>query len=77
MILVWNNMNSFKRHLEDMKNFRQNHKSRPAEQFKDMPLLFNVKPPQETGLIKSITNDYGRVSFFPIWKIKLPRATNN
>ena len=25
MILVWNNINSFKRHLEDMRLFRQSH----------------------------------------------------
>ncbi len=77
MTLIWNNTNSFKQHAEDMKNFRQNHRSRPAEQFKDMPPLSSVRPPQETGLVKSITNDRGRVVFFPIWKIQLLQGTNN
>ena len=77
MMVIRNNKNSFKRHVEDMKYFRQNHKSRPAEQFEDMPQLLGVKLPQETGLIESISDDYGRVVFFPIWKIKLLQGTNN
>jgi hypothetical protein len=77
MILVWNNMNSFKRHLDDMKTFRQTHKSRQIEQLKDMPELFNVKPPQETGIIKSVTDKNGKAIFVSIWKIALARGINN
>ena len=77
MILVWNNMNSFKRHLDDMKSFRQTHKNRQTEQLMDMPLLFNIKPPQETGVINSITDNKGKVIFVPIWKIALARGIYN
>lgn len=77
MILVWNNMKSFNRHLEDMKTFRQTHKTRQTEQIKDMPILTNVKPPQETGLIKNITDNKGKVIFVPMWKMTLARGSNN
>ncbi len=77
MILVWNNMQSFKQHLEDMKTFRQTHQTRQTEQIKDMPILINVKPPQETGLIKNITDNKGKVIFVPMWKMTLARGSNN
>ncbi len=77
MILVWNNMNSFRRHLDDMKTFRQAHNSQQTEQFKDMPILIGVKPPQETGLIRSITDNKGKVIFVPVWKMTLARGSNN
>lgn len=77
MILVWNNMKSFQRHLEEMKTFRQTHQTRQTEQIKNMPILVDVMPPQETGLIKSITDDKGKVIFAPIWKITLARGLNN
>ena len=77
MILVWNNMKSFQRHLEDMKTFRQTHKTQQTEQIKDMPILGIVNPPQETGLIKSITDNKGKIIFTPIWKITLARGSNN
>jgi hypothetical protein len=80
MFPVWHNMDSFKRHVEDMKNFRQSHNNRPTEVSKitnDMPELFDVKPPRETGLIKSLNNDKGRLIFVPIWKISLPRGARN
>jgi hypothetical protein len=68
MILVLNNMNSFQQHLEDMKNFRQNHKSRPAEQINDMPRLFDVRLPQETGLIKALAMTAAESSSSPSGK---------
>jgi hypothetical protein len=80
MILVWNNMNSFKRHLEDMRLFRQGHNNMPTEEvkiFKDMPLLFNVKPPRETGIIRSLTNNKGITIFVPIRKMTLTRGSEN
>jgi len=77
MILIWNNMNSFRRHLEDMKTFRQAHNNRQTEQVKNMPILSDVKPPRETGLIKNITDNKGKVIFAPIWKISLARGSNN
>jgi hypothetical protein len=77
MILVWNNTDTFKQHLEEMKTFRQAHNKRQAEQVKNMSILPNAKPPRETGLVKSITNSRGKVIFAPIWKIVLSKGSNN
>lgn len=52
MALAWNNTESFKRHLEDMKSFRQSHcsdlKSSPGL-FKDMPAPRHMPYPGNTG----------------------------
>jgi hypothetical protein len=77
MILTWNNKNSFKQHLDEMKTFRETHKNQQTEQLNDMPLLVAVKPPQETGLIKSLTDDNENVIFITMKKITLTRGTNN
>ncbi len=80
MILVWNNMDSFKRHLEDMRAFRQSHNNwqmAEAKTFKDMPVLIDVKPPRETGLIESITDNQGKLIFVPIWKMKRAGGSQN
>jgi hypothetical protein len=80
MILVWQNMGSFKQHLEDMRFFRQSHDNGPTENLKiikDMPVLCDIKLPTETGLIKSITNNKGKVIFVPIWEIKLAKGIQN
>jgi hypothetical protein len=77
MILTWNNINSFKQHVDDMKTFRETHKNPQTEQLKDMPLLVTVKPPQETGLIKSLTDDNEKVIFITMKRITLTRGTNN
>lgn len=77
MILVWNDVDSFKQHLEDMKNFRQHHNNLPTEQSEDIALSLGVTPPQAADLIKSITNDRGRTIFVPIWSMKSARRTNN
>lgn len=77
MILVWNNVKTFKQHIEDMKNFREAHTNRQTEQIKDMPELYLVKPPRETGLVNSLTDKKGKVIFVPIWKMSPARGTNN
>jgi hypothetical protein len=44
---------------------------------KDIPLLFDVQPPHETGLIRTITNAKGKIVFVPIWEMILPRGSQN
>jgi hypothetical protein len=81
MILIWNDIKSFQRHLEDMKSFRQSHLDSPPEVelkiFKDMPLPWDVTPPRETGIIKSFTDDRGKTILVPIWKTTLARGSQN
>ncbi len=80
MILVWNNVDSFKRHLQDMRSFHQAHyaiQKSDARMLKDMALLGDVRPPHETGFIKKITDIRGKIVFVPIWEMTLPRGSQN
>jgi hypothetical protein len=81
MVLVWNDIKSFQRHLEDMKVFRQAHlDSAPMEGLKllkDMPIPFDATPSCGTGIIKSFTDTRGKVILVPIWKTTLPRGSQN
>jgi hypothetical protein len=80
MILIWNNVNSFRRHLEEMRLFRESHYDEPIEaskMLKNLPVLFDVQPPHETGLINSLTDDKGRLIIVPIQKITLHRGSQN
>ncbi len=80
MILVWDNVNSFKRHLEDMRSFRHSHNNTPLADLntlKDMPMPFNVTPPNERGLIKSIYDSKGKIILAPIWQVTPAKGMQN
>lgn len=77
MILAWNNISSYKQHQDDMKTFREIHKKKQTEQLRDMPALFKVRPPKESGLINNLTDKKGKVIFVPIWRMTLARGINN
>jgi len=81
MVLVWNDIKSFQRHLEDMKVFRQAHlDSAPMEGLKllkDMPIPFDIEPPRETGLVKSFIDSRGKLILVPIWKTELSKGSQN
>ncbi|OGO17633.1 MAG: hypothetical protein A2Z15_01495 [Chloroflexi bacterium RBG_16_50_11] len=81
MILVWDNVKSFQRHLEDMRSFRHfHHINSPAAELKmmkDMPVPFNITPPHETGLIKSICDARGKIILVPIWQVTPARGLQN
>jgi hypothetical protein len=81
MILIWNDVHSFERHLEDMRLFRRSHNDIPPvvelKFFKDMPIPFDIEPPRETGIIKSFTDSRGKLILVPIWETTLPRGSQN
>jgi hypothetical protein len=80
MIRVWHNVNSFRRHLEEMHHFRQSHAALPTESLKtlrDLPVLSGVQAPQETGLIRSLADCHGKTVIVPIWDVTLTRGTQN
>lgn len=80
MILVWNDTNAFREHLEDMRQFRQSHDSFMAmslKALKNLPVQYAVKPPSETGLIKSLTNNKGNLIIVPIWKVNPVKGSQN
>ncbi len=80
MILMWDNIESFERHLETMLEFRKSHREVAASDMKalrDMPVPTNVRPPRETGLINEITDKNGQAIFVPMWQITPARNSNN
>ncbi len=81
MILVWDNIKSFQQHLEDMRLFRKSHFHKTPvvdlRMLKDMPIPFDIKLPQETGLIKSVYDSRGRLILVPIWRVNLSRGSQN
>ena len=81
MVLIWNNLKSFQRHLENMKTFRQLHldvtTTEGLKLLKDMPIWFDNIPSCETGIIKSFTDARGKIIFVPIWEIEIPRGSQN
>jgi hypothetical protein len=80
MILMWDNIKSFERHLETMLEFRKSHHEIPAaniEALKDMPVPIDIRPPHETGLVKKITDKHGNMIFTPIWQITPTKDSRN
>ena len=81
MVLVWNNIKAFQRHLEDMNVFRQSHPDVPPPEglnlLKDMTIPFDNIPVRGTGIIKSFTDARGKIIIVPIWKTTPPRGSQN
>lgn len=80
MILVWNNIESFRQHLEDMRQFRQSHNRELAaslKALKNLPVQYAVIPAQETGLIKSLTDNKGNLIIVPIWQVNPDKGSQN
>ena len=80
MILVWNDVKSFQRHLEEMCQFRRAHRWSEAASLrllKDMPILFDVNPPENAGRIAGFTGAGGKCVVVPIWKVAPPRGSQN
>ena len=81
MILVWNNINAFQRHLEDMKLFSRAHSVLPpGEQLKtlpEIPVPLNIASPCQTKPITGFTNARGKMILVPIWKMTLSKGSQN
>jgi len=63
-----------------MRVFRQSHVVNPGEGLKllkDFPVQSDIKPPRETGFIKSLTDARGKLILIPIWEIALCRGSQN
>ena len=81
MVIVWNDIKSFRRHLEDMKTFRQSHPDIAATEelklLKEISLKFDNLPAGGTGIIKSLTDAKGKIIIVPIWRINPPKGSQN
>jgi len=78
--LVWNDAKSFKKHLEDMRMFRQLHQSSLESRFtllKDMPTPGDIHPQNNTGGARSFISARVKSIIVPIWEIVPPRNSQN
>jgi hypothetical protein len=79
MILVWHDACSFKRHLEDMRNFRKSHRARPpckVPLLKNLPVVDEVRPPNYRGIF-NFHNVNGKMIIVPIWDIEVAQNSHN
>jgi hypothetical protein len=79
MILVWNDIKSFRRHLEAMKTFRKSHGVVPAQglPMKDMPLLRDMVRSLKGTRVTTLTGDRGKLIFVPIWDVEAEPGSQN
>lgn len=78
--LVWNNPQSFKQHLEQMRMFRQSHHSNLESRFtqiKNMPTSRDIQPPRQTVGASGFISVRGKSAIVPIWEIVLSRNSQN
>ena len=79
MVPIWNDLKSYKCHLENMKVFRKTHIGlRLTEELKlnniskEKPII--DRPPR---IIKSLTDSRGKIVIVPMWEAKLPSGAEN
>jgi len=81
MVLVWNDISSFRRHIENMKAFRQSHLGGPPmESFKllsEIPQQLDNIPSCGTGIAESFTDTRGKIALVPIWDVNPPKGSQN
>jgi len=80
IILVWNNARSFQQHVADMKQFSQEHKNSPANEFymlKDMPLPDSFQPVNTQGGGKILISPKRKCTLVPLWEVELPKGVQN
>ena len=80
MILVWDNAQAFRQHVEDMKTFRQSHSDIARSElslFKGKPPSYDVRFPCNTGGSSQLIKTGGKTIIVPIWKIVLSQGSQN
>jgi hypothetical protein len=77
MVLVWHDAKSFRQHVAQMRAFRQLHnpllEDSPAPP-KNIAKTLESLPSSKTGDVNSARE---KLTIVPIWKITLPRGSQN
>jgi hypothetical protein len=77
MILFWNDVKSFNRHLENMRRFRHLQEASARcnwDLIKDMPMPDDVRPPGNAG---GVNRSFRRETIVPLWEITIPTSLQN
>jgi hypothetical protein len=79
MVLIWNDTESFRRHLEAMEVFRRSHSELISNRrcSKDMPTKYIIDLAHGERLIIYLDTSNGRMIFIPIWKMEMPINSEN
>ena len=81
MVLIWNDINAFRRHMENMKTFSQSHAGgAPVEIFKllkEIPQQLDSLPSYKEEIADIFIDTRGKVALVPIWGIALPKGSQN
>jgi hypothetical protein len=80
IILVWNDIRSFQKHVEDMKQFSREHKNNPPNELymmKNMPLPGNFQPADTQGGQKILISSRRKYTLVPLWEVELPKGVQN
>ena len=81
MILVWNNTNVFRQHIEEMESFRRTHAHlAPAEPLKTVraaPVPINNHCSLPSSHPDVFTDKKGKTIVVPIWDLSMPKGSEN
>jgi hypothetical protein len=83
MVLIWNDIHSFRRHLENMSKFRQSHPiPEPAARLRLLEEITfqpdeTETPDHEEHAAHSFTDARGKAVLMPIWEINPPCGSQN
>lgn len=80
-MIEWKNINTFKRHMEDMESFRRAHSHlAPREllrQAQEIPAPQNNAAPAPADSPNFFTDENGKIIVVPIWGIDMPKSSQN
>ncbi|OGO32499.1 MAG: hypothetical protein A2Z29_06775 [Chloroflexi bacterium RBG_16_56_11] len=79
MILVWDDAKSFRKHLEDMRGFRQTHREKPENGWPlpGMPELNEIQPEGPRDRPRLIGRTGGNKILVPLRKVNLKEESCN
>ncbi len=80
MALVWDDIKTFRRHMEAMRIFRQSHPGIPPEGLRPLnkiPVSPDKNPAGGQGILTSFTPARARIILVPIWKMKSTEGSQN
>jgi hypothetical protein len=80
MILLWNDVKSFNRHLESMKRFHQRHQANEKKDWnliKDMPMMRGIHVSLNAGGAQRHFGANSYKTVVPLWKFTLPGNSQN
>ena len=80
IVFLWKTNQSFKRHVADMKQFREDHINNPASNcyvFGNMPTPGSFQSANTSGGSKILISPSRKSTLVPLWRVELPKGLQN